>query len=699
MPKLKIKNWKGLYTNIDENEQSLETARVSINWRHERGKLIFESRFLSEYDLPIIDPTLASQFNWEWETGIYCTLSNDPLAQNPIAAKYDILCVIAKAELNGVYHRLVYFKDLTNSSIWYEASKNGNLSGTMIENYDALYQFTNSYLDTTIDAEVFFRVEGGKLKIFLPHDVFWLGRLERDMNIPGARTYAINNFYFDKLIEAYDSSDLNNSNPTAQMVVPQRIKWSGGCRPIVTTSDTVNKQQITLGPRTDNKDSGGYTLLLTEDNGTDYSRVYPYTGTFNESGDIIPTTVNYPWAGNLLPNTFWTRLTLDDVNGNTRLVYDSHFHDYYEPYDPITMVSRDLVAEGIAIYDNDMTLSKYDINDNWTGWATLANRTSYVIKKSDFETISWRYKGVGSIDGFSTAIKGYHLIVTATLDEREEVIIYMQNQEFATLQAAPWTLDFQNATLQRWSNYRVTRLKYYVRLENEEIHYLYKDVPFLEGTEEADDQFYINPADNLGISLYDNIGIEVEPKEQYRYRVVHSFRDFVTESGISIGISRDDYTSVYYSVLGGGNLQPDLMYTQNILPVAGARLVNAVAVVNTKLAVITDDTTYIVNVVEDIGALVFTMQTTLEFGVKNQFDVAQIQGGLALNTRHGIYTTTGTQSNLISEPIDDIVKTNFDSSRILYNKDIHELYYKVNGSDNLYRFRFKDQVWEVVNKY
>jgi hypothetical protein len=423
---------------------------------------------------------------------------------------------------------------------------------------------------------------------------------------------------------------------------------------------------------------------------------------------MIPSTINYPATDpptvETLPNSIWGReFGYDNYtpdNSPTKLAIPTEFFSYFQPWNPIT---EEVVDISSMVHGNtDTHMVARDTAGNWLGgYWTLAGRNCLEILKTDFETLHWRYIGPNSSEGFSTTETGYHAIVTAILDEREECIIYMQNVNWAAgSMTADWVIDVRDGTVARFSNYRVTRLKYYLRLSSEEVHYLYKDIPFLPGQEEVvDPSFFMGPNDNTAITLAQNIGLEVEPDEEYRYKVITEFKDFVTESGISIGISRNDYTNVYYSVVGGGNLQPDLIYTQNILPITGANIINACAVIDTKLAVLSSDTLYVIDVVEDLGALVFTIRRALEFGVKDRFDVAQMQGGIAMNTRHGIYTTTGTQSNLISEPIDDVVKANFDTSSISYNKNIHELYYKRSASDDLYRFRFKDQVWEVINKF
>src|SRR5574343_491935 len=211
MPKIKIKNWKGIYTNIDENDNSFEYAKASVNFKHSRGVLTFEDRNLSEYELPEIDSSLSS-YNWEWETGIYCTLLNDPFKELPTAKKYNCLVVIAKAEDSGTYHRLIYLKNLTDDSIWYELSKQGNADGLdiFIPNHNGSGSFEGSYFSTTIDGEAFFRVEDGKLKIFLPHDAFWVGRLERQLHYKASPLGYLdpNQWYIDRLVEPFDSDNL-----------------------------------------------------------------------------------------------------------------------------------------------------------------------------------------------------------------------------------------------------------------------------------------------------------------------------------------------------------------------------------------------------------------------------------------------------------------------------------------------------------
>ena len=124
MPKIKIKDWQGLFTDVDENDTRLELVRGSTNWRHEPGYLQFEPRFLTAQ---IGLPTLPTGF--AWETGIYCILASDELTDRSpvIATSYDCLVLVAKklstgAEApSGTYLRRIHLYDGEN---WHELSKN-----------------------------------------------------------------------------------------------------------------------------------------------------------------------------------------------------------------------------------------------------------------------------------------------------------------------------------------------------------------------------------------------------------------------------------------------------------------------------------------------------------------------------------------------------------------------------------------------
>jgi len=185
--KIKIKDFNGIFTNNDENDNRLELCTDSENFFHKRGFLEIDPRNLAEdTNLPDPNTLLPGYTSWIWETGIYTTLSSDILttADTPVPSKHNVLVLIAKHTEGNTYHRLVYLYDITDSEGWYELSNKGNYTQIAgdpvidIENHNTV-DFRGSAFSTAIDGDTHFQVEDGRLKIYMPHDTFWLGKIDR----------------------------------------------------------------------------------------------------------------------------------------------------------------------------------------------------------------------------------------------------------------------------------------------------------------------------------------------------------------------------------------------------------------------------------------------------------------------------------------------------------------------------------------
>ena len=182
------------------------------------------------------------------------------------------------------------------------------------------------------------------------------------------------------------------------------------------------------------------------------------------------------------------------------------------------------------------------------------------------------------------------------------------------------------------------------------------------------------------------------------YKILTGFKSFASEADIGIGITTSDLIGIYHSTIAGGNLMTDVLYNQNKLPVTGITNVKAVANVNGRIGIFSDNTLYIIEVVDSGGLLTFTVNDTIEYGVKDSQDIAEIQGGIIIHTQNGIFYTNGYDSDLVSTPINNVIRDNFDNGSIVYNKYKRELYYRPDASDDaLYRFRFERKVWEYID--
>lgn len=717
MPKLKIKDWKGLYSNIDENEQSLEFARQSINWRHGRGKISFEPRFLSEYELPEIDSAFGA-YNWEWETGIYATLTNDPFAISRIGAKYDSLILIAKAEDNGTYHRLIYLKDLTNSSIWYELSKNGNASGVEIENHDGAGLFTNSFFSTDLDAKAFFKTESGRVKLYLPHDCFWIGRLDRKLYLKGTETVVTftDGWYIDRIVEPFDSENLTITDydpappgTTTVMTGNPRYGTGLGYRWFTTNGpDRRNGIKFTVDIIDDPEAILETRPIILTDNGTSNS-----VGVFNNSTHYVCKDYTFTVDGDSITNPFnWP----GDLPSNQRfyfpftypsslyIVIDKRYFDYFRPTDMSWDAKIAALGTSVAGYETAIRVLK-----SGGGFLNISGDLCYITEAA-FEALSLEWTNTGKIKhvGFDVGPTAWSIVATCVYDDREEMILdYQEGVIDLDPSVTKFAFDVNHIIIPYDFNKRTTRYRFYIKLYDEtgqvQLDFdMCQDFDLFDEKNDMMANFYISQSstqEGAGINLAANIGIAFDEKKPKEHIVITNFRDFITSQGISLGLRFDDYINVYYSALGGGSLLPDLVYSQTILPVYGESVINAITDINDRFAAFTDNTMYLIRVVQEVGLLVFTMTGVLEFGVKDRYDIASIQGGVVINTQHGIYSTTGTQSNLLSEPIDDIVTSYYQFSQIFYNKYKHELYLKLSLSDNLYRFRFKDNVWEMINKF
>lgn len=730
MPTFKLKDWKGLYTNRDENEVSFEFAKESINFRHSRGALFYESRNIGEYSLPEIDPSLSA-YDWKWETGIYSTLLNDPLAENPVAKKYDTLVVIAKAEDNGKYHRLIFLKDLTNNSIWYELSKYGNVNPTttFIENHNGSGSFDNSYFTTTIDGKAFLRVEDGRLKVFLPHDCFWIGRSERQLYFKGEVLDVLktNQWYIDRLQEPFDEKNLTMfvslgtvhrtfvGNPLNIILGPETLKAaiynSPGRRNaikfnvnVITDPGTViNERPVTKVFKQDNVYYGFPDLPGTHD-----ERWNTFTYELRLDNNPIPCEQIYshisppgPLRKKDTPNEWHIYKVHPDVL--TDYVFlDPQIMNAFKPLGK--------TWEQAAIDDPNITLASewkaWNLDNQGFGWHTTDHALMAGMPRATFDALPLAYVKAGRIEdiGIANEFSAYNIVATAVYDNREEYILESYSGSLTGIGANErFALEISKLCLPWDFNRRTTKLRFYAKFYDLEgnpaiDHTLYKEFDLLDEKNETAIPFHIYYSSESGVQLSQNIGVTFDDEKPQSHRVVTGFRDVATEGGVSVALATNDYSSVYYSSLGGGNLLPDLIYNTAIVPIPGVPIVNAVTTVNTKLALLSDNTLFLIEVLVDAGVLAFAVKSMLEFGVKDFNDIAQIQGGIAIHTMHGIYTTTGNESNLISEPIDDIVKANFKTGKIYYNKYLHELYYKPTNSEDLYRFRFKDAVWEKINK-
>lgn len=761
MPKIKIRDFKGIFTNIDQNDQRFELVRDSVNFKHKRGFLEFDPRYLSTRDsLP--DPNLDfNSYTWIWETGIYTTLASDVLTNDdvPIPAKHDVLVLIAVAEDSGTYHRLIYLYDETNSEGWYEMSNKGGYTAIGgipiidIVNHEGGNDFSNSFFSTTIDGATHFQVEDGRLKIYMPHDTFWLGKIQRKIYLRdeshrwpqtdpggGADTYPFIDmttadgagyWYVDRVLEKwkhgeqylnFDWSTLFVSKPQVPFIVAQAPLTYGALKcahPYSTTSSGTGTTSRRTGITID--------LELDDDPTTIIDRLPVVMG--DPHDDKI--RAEQPQGGlRCLRHTIKDRETLVNVNNPNLPIPEN-------PGIWLWILDKDRsIASGIQGGDfDDWDIGAISLNDlyvyfneeqalTWVlqsgdAWSTLGsyqakstgnawfNGTQVSIDDFHMEfsisiydllnnNIEYGGSGTNATLGWTTADTEFSIVVTAVLDEREEIPMLANN--YVVSPSDKYSIRVKEIVVPYDINKRLTRIRFYHQLKDGADYDMVKEFNLLTA-ENAFESFMFTTNEYSGTSLASNIGFLWDYWEApHDLRYINGYKDFVTESGVSIGISSRDEVAIYYSTFGGGNLMPDLVYDDNRLPITGVSSLTAVANADGRLIAFTPHTSYAIKAEEVSGVLGFIIEDTIELGVKDKFDVANAQGGVIVHTVHGIYLTNGFETTLMSEAIDNVVKDNYSTGRIYYNRYLHEIYYKPTEAEDLYRFRAKDGVWERTNK-
>lgn len=671
MPKVKLDKFNGIYTNIDENDLTLDKFQDSVNISHEDGYMIFNDYKVASSSVP----TLPSGFSWE--TGIYTTLIEDPLSQDSTSDSYDVLVLVCKKVGTTIERRVALREDST----WY-----------WLDQYEAEIDLSLTFLTTTIEGNAFFRADSGYLRLYLPHDCFWIGRLKREVWYPDTvSTIALTDFagtwHIERLVDKFDKDNLKvkidgmdqqgivgSGATTIACADDRRLGILYEVTTIDTTGDTiVDRQEITIN-----------STWLSE--GFLFTLVVPFTLTEDDGGQTIAP----PYQTGYRDNSLWWAYIPKNYAG-THYIIPEQYAAYFAP--------RNYSGWGdVATYGSWAVYEATPFPD--------ASINGWLITKDNFKGLSagpevmFDYVSGGTLDevGFSISKKKSDFIVTAILDERDEIIIDKRSH-YATISTAitNYALKVSNIFLPTNLNKRVTKLKFYLKFIDVDADYsLYHEIDLLDPDESPYQPLYFYETANQGILLSQNISYLMDEDKPQDYKIIVDFRDLVTINGITLALKQDSHVYLYHSIVGNGVLQNNVILTANKLLIPETSNIIAVADLNNNAGIITDQKVFMCTIGESVGQLVFQIQDSIEHGINDPLDVIQTQNAIIMHTVSGIYKTNGYEVQLLSEPINDIVKASHDDYNIAYNPYKHLLYY-ITNSNIYYQFRFDYNKWEKVN--
>lgn len=684
MAKISIKEFKGLYTNIDENDLSLDRFQVATNAGFENGYCYKRNRNLALWpDVPSLSEinSYISGGEWEYETGLFAILTNDSLSEDPIATQYRVFVLIVKDNSTPT-RRLVFIKDI-DAEVWYELSAESSapysLSGIDI---------SRSFFTTDKEGESFIKTEDGVVKIYMPHDCFWLGRLERkiynkDKTTP-ANPYDYNQYYIDRLVETFNGKAFG-LDENGNCLINRRI----GMAMIADVNDTgsaiVDKVNLTYSYITEHS---------TADEEFPYYKIYEYEFEDPDGQEILnPITSYFPWPSE---KNHWA---IKEYTTGNYIIPKEYF-------DSIGLLSGAAISTIGTLVDTRTTGLWGEIVDRTTQiiikYVNTGYHEFYVIPKATFEAQSWIFKGSGTIadTGFDQADNEYNIVATVTFDDKEEIVAYTINDKPTV--GGKYAISIEEITLAKDINKRVSRISIYMKLKDELDYELIKEFNLLDDEEESyKSKFSITTTSkSTGIFLSQRIGILYNPDKPGDYYILTGFRDVAEDRDVKVAVSNDDYTGLFYSTVGGGVLQSDLFYRANKLKMQGLSFVTALSKLDNAVLACTNSKSFVIASTNVSGVLAFNIRDTLEFGAKNRKDIATIEGGVVINTIDGIFLTNGYDKQKLSEPINDKVGNLYSASSIFYDEVNHELYLVVRGMPSvpvsffsIYRYNFKESTW------
>lgn len=701
---VRIKKFSGLYTNYDPNDLSLEVFEQSDNFKHTKGKLTSIPEHLTSGSLPNVDLFHnETEGTWSLERYVITDIVSDPIPRDIKVVSYRIHFVIYKrsyVESGKTYYvRSCWFREESDFT-WYELSSDGNYNTSShpihIKGFNPLQtdpaeRYGDCFFTTDIDGKAFVFDSEGALRIYMPHDCFWFGRISRTQKFIYTST-TTSGYYFDRILEPYHNgiSLINGTFPN--------FTTGPNCRASINFPYTIVTSGLIIAdatPLTYALPSRDYSLRMYIPGYVTPKDVltHAWDGVRDSKGN------NIPWLVAPINRAFMLGLSDNNVHLAFKLSATLvAFHSEY--FDDITVKNK---SDGSIV---DISGRYYPgIIIEYGGTSTPYTNPNgggfyyFSISEIDDQTFIFEYAGTKTIAdvGFDPVYVKAYLIFTAQFDNREEIVISKRLIDINN-GGYPWALMLDTPQVPANNNKRITRYFIYLKFDKEADYEQMKEYIVEEdGIYEVFNSF-ISTEDQTGKYLSQTIGFTFT-EEKDDYEIENKFSDFIINNGFGYALYSNDQLNVYHSAYGRGKIMPDLFYPNNKIDIKGMSFVKKLISVGPHLGLLTNAKTELIQTQASEGSLIFDTFDTLPFGIDDREHALQVQGGAIIKTREGIFFTDGYQiRDRISEPINNLVKES--SGNIYYNPIKHELYWIYSNDPMKYgRYRFDEKVWEIVYKH
>lgn len=645
-----IKKFRGLYTNIDSNDINLEFQKIARNI--EITDQDINTKFFKTEDIAIDDFELILDYK-------AITLDNDKLQTD-----YNGIKIVSTYEYSPEKVYLLIANTATQTEFYINSTK---------LNVPFNKKFTT--------AEII--EDQGKIIIILDGETYWMGRLDRNYWRDKA-VESYEGYYIDRYLEPFDINNLGILYNPNTCKINRRLGF--GISVKANTEQTQNLQEDEVSVTFLGVDSyDNRNNLINRD---DYVPPILNSGIFNEIGKVP------------LLSVFKIRNKKTSEVIYTPGEDSKEYHVFYQ-----NRTQQYILVPYSYFFDEDDNAQNFRYisieTKNTPPWEVVENpepvATSsdfklpgkyYKVPNGEFQTAPLEYIGLSTIDsaGFDSSLNEYEIIVTSILDRKEELITEYIKGQAITSGNNKYALQIDTIIPEN-VNERLTGIGYYIRFNPSADFEQLKVINLLNSEEIDYSSFFAGDITKNGIMLLQTIGTLFQPET---FQIISEFNYFARVSNLPYMIKNNQ---VYGGVTGSGRVL-DLFYPEQVIPNITNETIVAVSNMN-NIPVIHDEKKSILLLAGDsgVGTILYRIQDTVGFAIKNKYDVAVSPDGIAIHTKLGIFIFNGSTLLPLSEAIDDIVKENYENGRIYFNPIVKELYYFISAAEEFYRYDFVDKNW------
>lgn len=647
-------------------------------------------------DFIVEDPDISP--TWVWETGIRVLLTEDRYTPIFTADQDWNLILIAKGTSGSTYYRQIWRLE-EGSSNWYYMAKEGNYIPT-----SGSIEISDSFYSTETVGDITTRIQGGKLYIYMPHDCFVVSKINRNYNAPSNWLATYNGYHIDRLSENIDlnktsisgsyctpdkrlgcsldlsiveGSDISSTVTTeCRMVLDKFQDWhsfSGGLlysRGWFAHFEDLNGNPV-AGPRPMLQGSIVNPGMVAEENASTGNQFFLGEEGVGFTGLYVVSDV--PAGGGSIPNPDLT------FYGFTEIATPKDSSWGTAPYN--RAVSGCPVPHGSKI------------NEAYGG-ATIW----YKLYKEELTATTWMVN-TGETVPFEKDYEKAYVVATAILDGESEIIAAVSSVTISSTESQFGIKATVN--LAKDFNKRVTAIRLYVKFIDRLTHEATSDFELVKTFDmlSTENQYWDNAvfteSDLKGTLLSQNISFMLDEDKLYEYQVLTGFSNISTVDGISIASVSGDNVNFYYSVVGNGVLQPNLIYRANILKDIPFETITASAVGNGFFFIMSNTASYVLKITPAGTVAAFTVIGGLEEGAVTNKVLKSIQGGVITTGLNGISFLDGYKTQPMSTQIENLIVDTQSTAKLFYNEKDHQLLYIT--PTKIYRLRLLDEAWEELN--